>query len=286
MSKSNKSHINFLGGIICTLLFIILLIFIIIITNPEYGVNKVINSCILFVLLIVFLALDCLFLYWAILNWSNYYLERKKYKNSIKNEYNFDYTNELKIHSIYGLEKYNKKLMGDKAKNPPKGIKYYRNYTEWKEHIKEQIDKQILDIENNKDKYDLNISKCINFKRYLKEYIRIQEVYIDGIKTVLIPIELGLITCFIDNPPTAPLATNATEVSFVSTPIVKLMTCIILSITLLVIILYNIQKAEDEKNFLIDTGEIVDDTIKEIKDHRTLKSKILGSGTVNIPPDK
>ncbi len=139
-------------------------------------------------------------------------------------DYAFDYEKELASYKYVGREVKPKKL--EKS-----GATSYKNYLEWKKAI---TDNNTLGI------------KEYNFYRYLIDRKRRVESYIDMVKTVVIPIELGIIAVFCTGQETSDYGFNY-------------LTCVIASIVLLIIIVIEINNKESEKNFISDVCEIIDE---------------------------
>ena len=149
--------------------------------------------------------------------------------------YQFDLEKEIYTHFI----------IGKKLKKLKIATKQYHNYTEWKNHIttayKYLIDESTTDtnkkpdvkINNNNDLNDYRE----NFFRYLNSEYRFTVSYIEAIKTIMIPIEAGIIGVFCENR--------------------DLLSSLILNVVVMILMILETVKTESEQEFIKDFTEIV-----------------------------
>lgn len=148
--------------------------------------------------------------------------------------YQFDFEKEIYTHFIIG--KTFKKLKIETKKYP--------NYTEWKDYIIKDfgylIDKSESDASEKNDKLNVR-TKALddyreNFFRYLNSEYRFTVSYLDAIKTIIVPIEIGIIAVFCDNK------------DFFSS--------LILNVIVMIIIILETVKTESDQEFIKDFTEI------------------------------
>ena len=151
----------------------------------------------------------------------------KKENEHLRNlDYYFDYDIEVDTYKIIGRDNSKKKLKDE--------VKSYTKYSEWKEAIL--------------TKYENCIGKD-DFYRYLNKKLRETENNLDLYKTVLVPIELGIIAIFCSG--------NELGTGF------NIICCLIASIVLIFVITKEINNTNNEKNFLTDMCEIAKEQIKK-----------------------
>ena len=110
----------------------------------------------------------------------------------------------------------------------------FEKYSEWKKYIEKK-----------------DCVRSIDFDRFINRKLRLTVVSIDTTKTVFLPVELGAIALMINYP------ANDFMMNFFSG---------LVGIILLVICVFHlIYKMENEKNFLIDLREIINDELKKSK---------------------